>query len=89
MLYYRCRSAVKRSPRQCLVTTFLSSFEVLYIHVDITLTKESGHLYWVSMLHMRIAAMYHRFIKCRLKIIRSPFGAIFRKKKFHKWPRGA
>ena len=57
----------EESPRQCLGTTFfLSSFEVLY--VDITFTKEFGYLYWVSeqlstMLRMRIAAIYHLFIK--------------------------
>ena len=44
---------------------FLSSFEVLY--VDITFTKEFGHLYWVSncppcSAGMRIAAIYHPLI---------------------------
>ena len=82
MLYYsRYRSAVEKSSRQCLVTTFfMSSFEVL--HMEIMFTKETGHLYWVSMLRMRIAAIYtegsafraapminHLFIKRRLKII--------------------
>ena len=35
---------------------FMSSFEVL--HMEIMFTKETGHLYWVSMLRMRIAAIY-------------------------------
>ena len=59
-------------------TTFLSNFEVLYM--DIMFTKETGHLYLVSMLRMRIAAIYtegsafggsinHLFIKRCLKII--------------------
>ena len=44
MLYCRCRSAVERSPQAMSGHDFfLSSFEVLY--VDITFTKEFGHLF--------------------------------------------
>ena len=60
MLYYRYCSAVEKSPKQCLITTFLSSFEVLY--VDIMFTKETGHLYLAILgehaPYMRIAAIY-------------------------------
>ena len=48
---------------------FLSSFKVLY--VDIMFTKESGHLYWVSMWEQNPAHCSNipPFIKRRLKII--------------------
>ena len=53
MLYYRYRSAVEKSPRQCLVTTFFCRVSK-FLYVDIIFTKETGHLYWVSMLRVRI-----------------------------------
>ena len=68
---------------------YLSNFEVLY--VDITFTKECGHLslgehapYLTVYAHKKGCStilLYHLFIKRRLKIIQVVVGAIFRKKK--------
>ena len=71
MLYCRCRSAVERSPRQCLGTTFFVEFRSVvrgyHVYKRVWTPILSEQL--STMLRMRIAAIYHLFIKRHLKII--------------------
>ena len=86
MLYCRCRSAVERSPRQCLGTTFFVEFRSvvrgyhIYKRVRTPILSEQLS----TMFHMRIAAIYHLFINSGRRL-----ALYLERKKFHKWPGGA